>query len=194
METSDVQSIDSIRSLRGAVLELGHDWDMAVQEIQFSTHRIKEHFTATLPAYWKSQTRAAEQSLAEAKNNLSRQAGVSSDGNSPATSEARQRVQLAKRRLALCEDKQRAALKIALQLEQACQELAGPIAEVLGHSSTTLPGAAGFLETLIGHLDQYAESAVAGRIDSARDQNADLKAADRDVAASATPSKDSETT
>lgn len=157
METSDVRSIDAIRSLRGAVLELAHDWDLALQEIQFSTHRVQEHFATTLPAYWKNQTRVAEQSLAEAQNNLSRQTGIASGSTTPAISDSKNRVQLAKRRLAQCEEKQRAASKIAIQIEQASQELAGPVAEVLGHSSTTLPGAAEFLAKLIGHLDQYAE-------------------------------------
>ena len=158
METSDVRSIEAIRALRGAVLELGHDWDLALQQIRFSMHRVEEQFTTILPAYWKSQTRAAEQTLAEAINNHSRQQGISADGNAPALSEARHRVQVAKNRLAVCEDKRRKAAKLAIQIELACQELAGPIAEVVDHSGTTLPNAADFLAKLIGFLDQYTES------------------------------------
>ena len=158
METSDVRSIDAIRDLRNAVLELGHNWDLALQQIRFSMHRVEEQFTTVLPAYWKSQTRAAEQTLAEAINNLSRQQGISSDGNAPALSEARHGVQVAKNRLSVCEDKSRKAAKLAIQIELACQELAGPIAEVVDHSGNTLPSAADFLAKLIGFLDQYTES------------------------------------
>ncbi len=172
METSDVRSIDAIRALRGAVLELGHDWDLALQQIRFSMHRVEEQFTTVLPAYWKSQSRVAEQTLAEAINNHSRQQGISSDGNAPALSEARHRVQVAKNRLSECEDKRRKAAKLAIQIELACQELAGPIAEVVDHSSNTLPTAADFLAKQIGFLDQYTESTGLANTESSLGPNA----------------------
>ena len=97
--------------------------------------------------------------LSEALDNLSRQQGNSADGQAPAVSDAKQRVQLAKRRLVVCEGKFRAAKTIAVKIEQACQELQGPLAEIVGHVSVTLPGAAEKLAVLIGHLEQYAEVA-----------------------------------
>lgn len=157
METSDVRSIESLRTLRTAIGDLANDWDMALQQIRASIHRTEEHFSTRMPEHWKSQTRAAEQKLSEALNNLSHQQGNASSGQSPAVTEAKQRVQLAKRRLAVCEEKLRLAAKVAIQFEHACQELAGPIAEVVGHTNVTLPNAAGHLAVLISHLDRYVE-------------------------------------
>lgn len=157
MESSDVRSIESLRLLRNAVGELSNDWTIALQQIKSSMHRTQEHFLTIMPAYWKQQTRIAEQKLAEAQDNLSRQHGTSASGQAPAVTEAKQRVQAAKRRLNLCEEKFRLASKIAIQFDYACQELAGPIAEVVAHASVTLPNAAGDLAVLTGHLDRYAE-------------------------------------
>jgi|GEM_PF-1107010 len=157
METSDVRSIDSLRLLRNAVGDLSNDWTIALLQIKSSMHRTREHFSTNMPAYWKQQTRIAEQKLAEAQDNLSRQHGTSASGQAPAVTEAKQRIQAAKRRLTICEEKLRLASKIAIQFDQACQELAGPIAEVVGHASVTLPNGAGHLAILIGHLDRYAE-------------------------------------
>ncbi len=158
METSDVRSIESLRLLRIAIGELGHDWDLSIQQIRFAMHRIEEHFSAALPAYWKQQTRTAERKLSEAQDNLSRQQGNSSDGNAPALTEAKQRVNLAKRRLSFCEDKLRMTAKVAIHVERACQELAGPLADAAGHVDVTLPKAAGHLAELIGHLESYTET------------------------------------
>jgi hypothetical protein len=157
METSDVRSIESLRMLRTAIGILANDWEVALQQIRASIHRTEDHFSNRMPEYWKNQTRAAEQKLSEALNNLSHQQGNASSGQAPAVTEAKQRVQLAKRRLADCEEKVRLAAKVAIQFETACQELAGPIAEVVGHTSVTLPNAAGHLAVLISHLDRYAE-------------------------------------
>jgi hypothetical protein len=44
-------------------------------------------------------------------------------------------------------------------MEQACTELAGPLAEVMAHAEVTLPRGAEDLASLIAHLDRYAETA-----------------------------------
>lgn len=157
MASSDVRSIDSLRGLRSAVLELAHDWDLSLQQIRFAMHRIEEHFGHVMPSYWKQETRLAEQRLTEAMDNLSRQQGNTTDGNAPALTEAKQRVQLARRRLAFCEEKSRTAKKISLQVEQMCKDLSGPLAEATGHVSVNLPAGAEKLAQWIGHLDRYAE-------------------------------------
>jgi len=161
METSDVRSIDSLRSLHAAIVALGSRWDGATQQIRSSTHRIDEHFSNTMPAYWKQQTNVAGQTLAEAENNLSRQHGNNASGQAPALTEAKLRVQKAKRRLDQCETKYHLSRKIALQFDRMSQELAGPLAEVASHCENTLPHAAVELAALIGHLDRYAERFVA---------------------------------
>ncbi|MGV3486938.1 MAG: hypothetical protein ACO1RT_21160 [Planctomycetaceae bacterium] len=157
MSTSDVRSIESLRSLHHAIGLLAHDWDGALQQLRRAAERVREHFAVEMPAYWKQQTRAAEQKLTQALDNLSSQQGNSTEGRAPSLSEAKQRVQLARRRLTLCEAKLRAANNIAIHIELACQELAGPLAEVSGQANTSLPNAALKLESLIGHLEQYAE-------------------------------------
>ncbi len=158
MATSDVRSIDSLRNLKAGLVELAHQWDGSLQQIKVSLHRIEEHFSVERPAYWKKEVRKAEQTLTEAMDNLSSQQGNASDGNGPALSEARQRVQIAKRRLEWCEEKLRAAKRIAIQVDRICQEVAGPIADVSSHVEVSLPRAASTLAEWVGHLDRYTET------------------------------------
>jgi len=155
MDTSDVRSIDSLRDLKASLVLFASDSDNSVQQIRSSLHRVAEHFSVTMPAYWKQQTRIAEQKLSESLDNLSNQRGSSSQSASPSASDAKQRVDLATRRLKLCEEKQRLAHTVAIQFGHIQHTLAGPIAEVAAQATDILPAAAIHLATLIDHLDQY---------------------------------------
>jgi len=156
MSTSDVRSIDSLIRLRQILLTLSGDWGDAVHQIKVAARRIEERFAIDLPAYWKQQFTLAERGLNESLDHLSRLQSTSA-GVSPAATEARMRVASARRRLALCQEKEKRARHFAVVVHQACADLNGPSAEVLMHAETNLPGAAGELASLIDHLSRYAE-------------------------------------
>ena len=56
-----------------------------------------------------------------------------------------------------CQAKQRLAKSWAIEMSQQCDELLGPLADVLEHCEVLLPTAADELRTLIEHLRIYAE-------------------------------------
>jgi len=171
MSTSDVRSIDSLVRLRHILLTLSSDWGDAVHQIRVAAQRIEERFAIVLPAYWKQQFTLAERGLNESLDHLSRLQSTSA-GVSPAATEARMRVASARRRLSLCQEKEKRARHFAVVVHLACAELNGPSAEVLMHAETNLPGAAAELASLIDHLSRYAEitspSAAAGALPETR--------------------------
>lgn len=156
MSTADVRSIDSLGQLRQTLLALSADWSDCLHQIKYAARRIEERFSTEVPAHWKHQVELAERSLSEALDNLSRYQTASS-GVSAGDSEARLRVNKAKRRLAFCQDKQRRAKQLAMSVQQVCQDLAGPVAEVTMHTDVNLPAAAAELARMIDLLSRYAE-------------------------------------
>jgi hypothetical protein len=156
MSTSDVRSIDSLIRLRHTLISVSGDWTNCLHQIKNSARRIEERFSVEIPAYWKHQTALAERSLAESLDNLSRLQSTSA-GVSPGATEARMRVAKSRRRLAFCQEKEKRSRQLALTVEQACEELNGPIAEVAMHSEANLPAAAEELARMIDHLSRYAE-------------------------------------
>jgi len=152
MSTSDVRSIDSLIRLRQTLISLSGDWADCLHQIKYAARRIAERFSVEMPAYWKHQVAIAERSL----DNLSRLQSTSA-GVSLRAAEARMRVAKVRRRLALCQQKEKRARQLALAVGQACEELNGPVAEVAMHAEVNLPAAAAELARLIDHLSRYAE-------------------------------------
>ena len=156
MTSSDVRSIDPLQRLRTVLVSLSGQWDEVLRQIRFTSGRLQEHFQADWPAYWNGQTAKAEAALNEALDHLSRLRSGGAGESHPAT-EAQQRVNAAHRRLAKCRDMQARAKRIAVTIDEACQRLAGPAADVTQHAEVHLPRAAVELATLIEHLSRYAE-------------------------------------
>jgi len=156
MATSDVRSIDSLIRLRHTLITLAGDWTDCLHQIKYAARRIEERFAVEIPAYWKHQTTLAERSLSESLDNLSRLQSTSA-GVSPGATEARMRVAKVRRRLALCQEKEKRSRQLALAVEQVCEELNGPVAEVFMHSEANLPAAAEELARMIDHLSRYSE-------------------------------------
>jgi len=156
MSTSDVRSIDSLVRLRHTLISLAGDWTDCVHQIKYAARRIEERFSVEMPAYWRHQAALAERSLTESLDNLSRLQSTAA-GVSPGATEARMRVAKVRRRLVVCQQKEKRARQLALAIEQACHELSGPVAEFSMHAEVNLPAAAEELARLIDHLSRYAE-------------------------------------
>ena len=121
--------------------------------------RADSYFSQDRPNYWRQQARLAETKLTEAKNNLAqKRASVRPGDRSPAT-EAVKRVQVAEKRVNECHQKQRKAKSWAIEISQECDELLGPLADVVQHCELLLPAAAVELRGLIDQLRLYAEQA-----------------------------------
>lgn len=159
MSSSNVRNIESLQAFHGGLVRLAGDWDKTLQEVRMMIHRADSYFSQDRPAYWRRQTRLAERELNEAKDNLAQQqAAVRAADRLPAT-EAAKRVNLALQRARECQAKQREAKAWAIEISRKCDDLLGPLADVLEHCEVLLPTAANELSALIEQLRAYAEQA-----------------------------------
>lgn len=158
MSTSDVRSIESLQRLKAALLELSDDWNGTFQEVRVVIHRADEYFTSIVPTYWREQSRLADRELTEAKDELQRKQSAARAQDRPSALEAQKRVRRAKQRLDLCHQKRSLAKSVAIEMSQQCDELLGPLADMMEHSDNYLPAAAQHLGQLIDTLLKYADS------------------------------------
>lgn len=121
--------------------------------------RADSYFSQDRPAYWRRQSQLAERELTEAKDNLAEKRAAIRPADRPAATEAAKRVRLAETRLRECEEKLRLSRTWALEISKQCDDLLGPLADVVEHCEVLLPTAAVELRTLIEQLRAYAEQA-----------------------------------
>lgn len=159
MSTSNVRNIDSLVAFHSGLLKLSNNWEKLVQEIKSTVHRAEEYFAQTQPAYWRHQLQLAERELSEAKDALSQKLASSRPSDRPAATEAKKRVHAAERRQRECQDKQRLARSITIEVSLQCDKLLGPLSDIAEHCEVVLPQAAVELRTLIDQLKAYAEQA-----------------------------------
>lgn len=159
MSSSNVRSIESLQAFHGGLVELSESWDQTLQEIRMLVQRADVYFSQERPTYWRNQTRLAERELNEAKDNLAQKRAAARASDRPAATEAVKRVRIAEQRLRDCEAKQRLAKTLSIEISKQCDDLLGPLADVIEHCEVLLPTAASELATLIDQLRTYAEQA-----------------------------------
>lgn len=157
MGSTEVRSLDSLKHLHDSLLTLRGDWEEVLGQLRLGSERVREHFASHWPAYWSKQTQRAEVRLQQALDNLSRLRGSDPAQRYP-TTEAQQRVNVARRRLVHCQEMQVRAKRLAVVVDEACRRLAGPLAELGQQVDVNLPRAAVELAAMIDHLSRYAET------------------------------------
>lgn len=121
--------------------------------------RAETHFSEDRPRYWKHQTQLAERALNEAKDNLAQKRAATRPADRPAATEASRQVQKMERRLRDCELKQKQAKAWSIEISHQCDQLLGPLADVVEHCELLLPAAANELRQMITELEKYTEQA-----------------------------------
>lgn len=157
VSTSNVRNIESLEAFHGGLFRIADRWQKTLQEIRLQVQRADEYFSQQQPAYWRRQTQLAERELNDAKEYLAqKRAAVRHTDKVPAT-EAAVRVRKAEQRLRDCHEKQRLAKKWAVEMNRQCDEVLGPLAEIVEHCESLLPGAARELRVMIDQLRRYAD-------------------------------------
>ena len=124
--------------------------------------RAETHFSEDRPRYWKHQTQLAERALNEAKDNLAQKRAATRAADRPAATEASRQVQKMERRLRDCELKQKQAKAWSIEISHQCDQLLGPLADVVEHCELLLPAAANELRQMITELEKYTEQGKRG--------------------------------
>ncbi|WP_153557253.1 hypothetical protein [Roseimaritima sediminicola] len=157
---SDVRDIDVLSRLLGGLAALSQGLHDTVQELRVTLAAVDHWIGVDAPAYWRQQTRAAQQDLNAALEHLQQQQSTTRPGDRPPATEAKKRVRLAKRRLQLCEDKQLACRRQRLRIEHVLQAMAGPLTEIDELAAGDLPRVQAELRSMIDVLQRYQQSAT----------------------------------
>jgi len=157
MNKSHVISIESLEDLNQAILRFMEDLRQTLEELKAARHRADEAFSQQYPAYWRKETRLAERQLNEAKDQLSAKTSTARPDDQPAASEEKKRLRRAETRLRICNEKLRRSKEWSLKISRECDQLLGPLTDVLDQCDSVLPVAATELRALIGHLKDYTD-------------------------------------
>lgn len=157
MTQSDVRDLDSLDALRQAVERLADRMCQSSHSIHAILNRVDEHFSVNQLAYWREQNRLAERELTAAQDQLSRKRSTVRAGDRvPATEEAKN-VARWKTRLRFCQDQERLARRISVEMQQVCEKTRGPSAALTELGEVALPTAANRLLVLIDRLRAYQD-------------------------------------
>ena len=159
MSHADVHSIESLEDLLRAVDHLSERLMLQGYQLQAIVNQSQRHFGQNYPAYWRQQTRRAEQELSESLDRLSRKQSVSRSGESVPATEEKKQVARWKTRVRLCRSRVDRCRKVALEIEQSGEKLKGPIADLLELAEVSLPNAAARLGDLVKRLQLYRDGA-----------------------------------
>ncbi|MBB3207934.1 hypothetical protein FHS27_003761 [Rhodopirellula rubra] len=155
MSEADVHSIESLGELHRAVDHLSERLMLQGYQLRAVVSNAERHFTQECPTYWRGQLRRAEQRLSEALDSLSRKQSTSRSGETVAATEEKKQVARWTTRVRLCHERIDRARTIAVEMEQNCDKMKGPIADLMELAEVTLPQASTRLSGLIARLEAY---------------------------------------
>lgn len=154
---SNVHSIETLVELQHGLGELGEGFDAVAQDIRATLHAAEAWLSSEMPAYWKRQTRLAEQQLASAQDRLMQAESTTNAHDRPPATVEKKNVRLARKRLELCQSRWQAIRRHAIEVERAVQRLAGPLAEIDESVAAGIPAARAELARLIEALQSYIQ-------------------------------------
>jgi hypothetical protein len=158
VSASSVRSIAALRELRLATLELAQRLGELGFDLRSESERAMSWIREDAPRYWRTELRLAQRRLSEAEDALAAMQSRARPAERPASSELRQRVAVARRRVDLCEARLRACKTAAIELDRYRERLVVAGMGLQHQAESQLPQAARRLGGWIEALDRYAET------------------------------------
>lgn len=157
MNSSNVTDIESLEDLNRALIRFTDQLRIIAEELKANLHKADDAYSHEYPSYWKRQILKAEQRLNEAKDQLAAKRSSTRPEDAPAATEEQMRVRKAEARLRSCNEKFQRSREWSLKISRECEQLLGPLSDVLDQCDTVLPSAASELRTLISSLKAYTD-------------------------------------
>lgn len=154
----NVQSIDSLRELRTAVMQLADSFAELSFDLRSEVTRTVEWITVIAPEYWRQQLQLAERRLSEALDNLAAMQATYGGHDKPAATEAKKRVTTLRTRVSLCNQRLQDIKRWSAEIERSANLMTSTCANLQQQAEAELPKGAARLSGWIKSLDAYAES------------------------------------
>ncbi|WP_417744902.1 hypothetical protein [Rosistilla oblonga] len=156
--SSDVKSVDALRNLHAALLQLSDHCDDHVTQLRQLAHRFHEQITVQRRQYWQSQLQLAERRLQMAHEAMAR-AKISQDAaDGTRNTEAEIMLARSKKRVAYCLDKLNVCKRIAAEVDRVVDRFIGELGAMSELSESGLPQSANRLAGWIDALDLYTDN------------------------------------
>lgn len=162
MSGSQVRDIESLAALRAGLIRFAEKTGGILEALRSVIRRIEREFVEAQPGRWRAELRAAERDLGEARERLAARRASARAGDRPAATEASLHVARAERRLRYCQQQEKRARSVAIEVTRCCDRVLGPIAEVDQRCEVDLAQAAAELRRLLDSLRRYADGQPSG--------------------------------
>jgi hypothetical protein len=154
--SAQVTSIEAIREFRAALLQFGGEAEDAVVMLTLEARKAIQWLQLDRARYWPEQTRKAQEWVVQARNELERCQLHYGSENAPSCFDQKKRLERAKKRLRLCEDKVKSVKRWIQTVRQELDDFEGELAKLTNWLEVDLPRAAAALERMLHALDKYA--------------------------------------
>lgn len=159
-QSANVRSVEAISRLRSGLLAFQADARDGVTQLVLEVRRAVDWLENDRVRYWAEQYRRASEALAEARNELERRQLTYGSEEAPSCFEQKKAVELAKRRLRVCEEKRKAVQRWIRTVHSEMHEFEGQVARLNEVTDMDLPRSVAALERMLVALDKYIQAST----------------------------------
>ncbi len=153
---ANVQSIESLREFRLALLDFQHEVRDALTTLSLELRRAMDWIEQDRARYWPAAVQRASDRLVEARSDLERCETTTRPEDRPSCMVQRKAWERAKARLRLCEEKVKVVRHWRITLQHEARQFEGRLATMLDQADMELPRALAALERMLESLERYA--------------------------------------
>ncbi len=155
---SHVQSIDDLKRLFAATLELDQNYRNQATALRQAAEQLRRWVTTEARQYWNNQLMRAERQLQSDYEELHRSKITDPQRNGAGSTDAMIRVMKSKKRLELCMQRQDAVKQWTREIDRLVDNFIGRISAFTEVAEQGLPSAIEDLKAWIIALEAYSES------------------------------------
>ncbi len=153
--SAQVRSVDAIEAFRGALARFEQRAQDALEALSGETRRAADWLQHDRPAYWKEQTRLADDAVQQAKIDVQHCLMYPVADERPACREERANLRRAQTRSDYCREKNELVKHWKRQFHHELFEYEGRIGHLRRMLETELPQARTRLQQIVRRLDAY---------------------------------------
>jgi hypothetical protein len=161
--SAKVESIDALRSFRGALLKFAEMVNAGVHDAENDLHRTLIWLETEQSLYWRDQQRKTHEEVSRAEEAVRMKRVMKGfDGKPQSTVEEEKQLANARRKFEYADTKQRNVRKWVPVLQKEIMTFKGSIQRMSTAAQVDVPNAIGKLERLVIQLEEYAALATPG--------------------------------
>jgi hypothetical protein len=155
---ADVKSIDTLAFVKAAVASFAHETGQAIAEVELEGRRAVDYITMDRAAHWKAEVRRAGDMVNQAIKDLEHCRAFKKVGDGqPSCVEEKKKLEKARARLALAEQKAEAVRRWTPMVQQQFRETCVKLVHFREVVDVKCPRAMATLERMLKALDAYRD-------------------------------------